>query len=98
MQFFSGKQHTQENIRSWTVGRREKTIYKAEGQPLTGIPVFRVSPIDRDGKVKIIHCNQVLPISTNIETSENKVDQEVVDGPQDCIQAIIGSDPKVEDV
>ena len=57
------------------------------------MPVFRVSPVDGDGKVKIVCCKPVLPIGVNIETSGNERDQKNVDGPQDFIQAVFGDVP-----
>ena len=52
----------------------EKTIYKVKEQPSTGMLVFRISPVDQDGKVKIVQCNLVIPSGTNIEMYRNKGD------------------------
>ena len=47
----------------------EKTVYKVEGQPSTGMLALRICLVDRNGKVKIVHQNLVLPIGTGIEAS-----------------------------
>ena len=46
----------------------EKTIYKVKGQPYTGMPVFRVSPVERIGKVENTHCNPHLYVCIFIQS------------------------------
>ena len=50
-----------------------------------GLPVFKVTPVSGEGKVK----NLLLPFRGNIEKdSENKWSQQDVNGPPDCILAV----------
>ena len=35
----------------------EKTVYHVEGQPYAGLLVSRITPVVREGKVKIVHQN-----------------------------------------
>ena len=58
------KQHTKENIKSRTVGRR---------QPYTGCQFSDFSG-RRKRQVKIAHFNLLLPIRTDIEASGNEED------------------------
>ena len=59
-------------------------------QPYTIMLVFRISTVDGDGKVKIVHHNLFLPIGTNTEGPGNQEDQHDVNRAQDYIQAVIG--------
>ena len=59
------------------------------GQPYVGLPVFRITPVGGEGKVKIVHQNLLLPFEGNIEEdSENEGNWQGVDGPPDCILAV----------
>ena len=78
---FKGKHKIQDH---W-----EKTICHVEGKPYVELPVFRITPVAGEGKVKIIHQNLLLPFGGNIErNSENKGNQQGVNGPPDCILAV----------
>ena len=50
----------------------EKTIYRVEGQPYPGMPVFRIVSVEGEGMVKVVHQNLLLPIGTNKEDSKNE--------------------------
>ena len=58
---YEGKHKIQDHL--------EKTFYKVEGQQYIGKPVFRISLVDWNGKMKIVDQNILLPISTNTEAS-----------------------------
>ena len=45
----------------------EDTLYCAEGQPYIGLSVLKTAPVAGEGKVKIVHQNQLLPFGGNIE-------------------------------
>ena len=43
------------------------------GKPYEGLPVFRITSVVEEGKVKIVHQNLLLPFGGNIEeNSENE--------------------------
>ena len=44
----------------------EKTICHVEGQPYVGMPVFQITPVAGEVKVKIVHWNLSLPFGGNI--------------------------------
>ena len=65
------------------------TIYLIEGQPYVGLPVFKITPIAGEGKVKVAHQNLLLPFEGNIKGGpENEESQQDVNGPQDCILTV----------
>ena len=45
----------------------EDTIYHIEGQPYAGLPVFKITPLAGEGKVKIVHQNLLFLFGGNIE-------------------------------
>ena len=54
-----------------------------------GLPVFRITPVAGEGKVKIVHQNLLLLFGGNTEEdSENEGSQQGVNGPPDCILAV----------
>ena len=52
----------------------ERTVYKFGMEAIHWYASLKVSPVDRDGEVKIVHHNLVVPISTDIEASGNEGD------------------------
>ena len=59
----------------------EETIYHVEVQLWVGLPVFRITPVAGEDKVKIVHQNLLLPFEDNIEKdSENKGSWQSDDG------------------
>ena len=50
----------------------EKTIYRVEGQPYAGLPVFRTAPVEGEGKLEVVYQNLLLPFGSNVEDSENE--------------------------
>ena len=67
----------------------EDIIYHVEGQPYAGLPVFKISLLVGQGKVKIVHRNVLLPFGGNIEGGpENEGSQQDTKTPQNCILAV----------
>ena len=58
--------------------------------------VFRIAPIEKEGKKKVVHQNLLLPISTKAKDSENSESQQGVNGPPDCIWAASDGDAETE--
>ena len=74
-------------LQSRTVARRPSIMLR--GKPYVGLPVFRITSVAGEGKVKIEHQNLVLPFWGNIkEDFENKESIQGVSGPPDCILAV----------
>ena len=54
----------------------ENTIYEVIEQPIGKMPVFKVKPIEGDGKMKVVHQNQLLPLFSNASDHTNKLNTE----------------------
>ena len=60
--------------------RWEYIIYEVIEQPVGKMPVFKVKPIEGDGKMKVVHRNLLLPLSSDHTSkldTESMVDQAV---------------------
>ena len=51
----------------------EDIVYCVEGQPYSGLPVLRITPVTGRGKVKIVHPNLLLLFGGNIERDPGKL-------------------------
>ena len=56
---FKGKHKIQDHL--------EDTVFHVEGQPYSGLPVFRITPVTGGGNVRVVHQNLLLPFRGNIE-------------------------------
>ena len=58
----------------------ENTVYCVEGQPYSGLPIFRITPITGGGKVRVVYQKLLLPFGGNIVGDPGKeVNQQNVD-------------------
>ena len=81
---FKGKYKTQD--------RWEDTVYHVEGQAYNGMPVFRITLVTGEGKVRVVHQSVLLLFGGNIEgDSGNEENWQDVDDPQDSISADFGN-------
>ena len=69
----------------WVVWFFSKEV---EGQPYARLPVFRIEPVEGEGKVKVVNQNLLLLFGNNVEDSENEESWQNVNGLSDCIQAV----------
>ena len=97
---FKGKHKIQDH---W-----ENMVYHVEGQPYSGLLVFKIFLVTGGGKVRDLLSNLILPFGGNIEGDPgNDKNQQDVDEPQDSISAdsdsrgleaeVVSTDPKPAD-
>ena len=66
-------------------------IYCVDGKPYARLPVFKITPVAGEGKVKVVHRNLLFPFGGNIEgCPENEGNWQDASEPQDCILAVSG--------
>ena len=69
----------------------EDTVYCVEGQPYAGLLVFKIAPIAKEDKVKIVHQNLLLPFRCNIEgvLRMKEIDKVLMDLRIACWQSLM---------
>ena len=70
----------------------EKTTHHVEGQPFAGLPVFRITPVAGEGKVKIVHKTCYSHLGATLQILNMRGHQQGVDRSPDCILTVSDDD------